>query len=103
MQQAQFRARNHAQVLIEDPPQPAERLEGLGLPPVAVQRDHQLAPSPLAQRTAGNQAFKPGDDLMVTAERQLRVEQVLARRLAQLLQPGRFRLGERAVGEFLQR
>ena len=103
MQQAQFGARNHAQVLIEDPAQLGERLESLGLPPVAVQRDYQLAPSPLAQRTAGHQALKPGDDLMVTAERQLRVEQVLARRLTHFLQPGRLRLGERAVGELLQR
>jgi len=66
VQVAQFGTRNHPQVLIEGPPQPAERLEGLGLPPVAVQRDHQLAPSPLTQRTAGHQALQPGDDLVVT-------------------------------------
>jgi len=103
VQQAQFRARNHPQVLVEAAAQSAERLEGLGLPPVAVQREHQLAPSPLPQRAAGHQALQPGDDLMMTAERQFRVDQVLARRLAQLLQSRRLGLGERAVGELLQR
>lgn len=103
MQVAQFGTRNHPQVLIEGPPQPVERLEGLGLPPVAIQRDHQLAPSPFTQRTTSHQTLQPGHDLVVTAKRQLRVEQILTCRFAQLLQSRRFRLGERAVSEFLQR
>jgi hypothetical protein len=103
MQQAQFRTRNHPQVLIEDPSQPVERLEGLDLPPVAVERDHQLAPPPLTRRTAGYQALQPGDDLVVTAKRQLRVEQILEHRFAQFLQPRCFRPGKRAVSELLQR
>jgi hypothetical protein len=39
----------------------------------------------------------------MVAERQLGVDQILARRLAQLLQARRFRLGERLVGELHQR
>ena len=65
MQKAQVGTRNNSQVLIKDPPQPVERVQGLGLPPVAVKRDHQLSPPPLAQRATGHQALKPGHDLVV--------------------------------------
>src|SRR6266496_4491282 len=86
MQKAQFSTRNNSQVLIKAPPQPVERVQGLGLPPVAVKRDHQLSPPPLTQRAPGHQALKPGHDLVVTAECKLRIEQILERRFAQLLQ-----------------
>jgi hypothetical protein len=103
MQKAQFGTWDNSQVLIKDPPQSAERVQGLGLPPVAVKRDHQLFPPPLAQRATGHQTLKPGHDLVVAAERKLRIEQILKRRFTQLLQPRRFRRGERTASELLQR
>jgi len=103
MKVTQLSARIDTQVLPEDLPQPAERVQGLRLPPVAVQRHHQLAPSPLTQRTTGHQGLKTAHHLMVAAQRELGIQQVLQRRLAQLLQPQRLRSRERAVGELSQR
>ena len=40
MKATQLSARIDTEVLPENLPYPAERVQGLGLPPVAVQRDH---------------------------------------------------------------
>ena len=49
-----------------------------GLPPIAIQREHQLRPQPLAQRAASGRPPQPGDDLGMPAEGQLGVEVDLA-------------------------
>ena len=103
MQVTQLSARIDPQILLKDPPQLAERAEGLRLPPVAVKRDHQLAPPPFTQRTTGHQGLKAAHHFVVAAQRELRIEQILQRRLAQLLKPQRFRSRERAAGELGQR
>ena len=77
MQATQFSARIDAQVPRQDLPQPPERVEGLRLPPVPVQREHQLAPPPLTQRAAGHQGLEAPDHLVMVTQRQFGVEQVL--------------------------
>ena len=85
MKATQLSARIDTQVLPEDLPHPAERVQGLGLPPVAVQRDHQLAPPPLTQRATSNEGLKTTHHLVVAAKRELGIEQILQRRLAQFV------------------
>ena len=103
MKATQLSARIDTQVLPEDLPHPAERVQGLGLPPVAVQRDHQLAPPPLTQRATSNEGLKTTHHLVVAAKRELGIEQILQRRLAQFVQPQRLRGRERPAGELSQR
>src|SRR5690348_11515025 len=81
------RARIDTQVLPEDLPYPAERVQGLGLPSVAVQRDHELAPPPLTQRATSDEGLKTTHHLVAAAKRELGIEQILQRRLAQFVQP----------------
>ena len=70
---------------------------------VAVQRDHQLAPPPLTQRATSNEGLKTTHHLVVAAKRELGIEQILQRRLAQFVQPQRLRGRERPAGELSQR
>lgn len=103
MKATQLSARIDTQVLPEDLPHPAERVQGPGLPPVAVQRDHQLAPPPLTQRAASDEGLETAHHLVMAAKRELGIEQILQRRLAQFVQPQRLRGRERPAGELSQR
>ena len=89
MKVTQLSARIDAQILRQNLPQPAERVEGLRLTPVPVQRQHQLAPPPLTQRAARHQGLEPADNLVVVTQRQFGIKQVLQRCLAQLPEPHR--------------
>ena len=102
MKITQLSAGIDTKVLAEDLPQPAERVQGLRLPPVAVQRHHQLTPPPLTQRATSHQRLKIAHHLVMAAQRELGIEQILQRRLAQLLKSRRLRGRERAVGELSQ-
>ena len=82
LQISQLRARNDPQVLLKDPPEPVECIQRLRLPPVAVERDHELAPPPFTQRATGHQSLQLAHDLVVAAQRELRIEQILQRRFA---------------------
>jgi len=98
----QLSARIDAQILRQNLPQPAERVEGLRLTPVPVQRQHQLAPPPLTQRAARHQGLEPADNLVVVTQRQFGIKQVLQRCLAQLPEPHRRRGRERTISELPQ-
>jgi hypothetical protein len=52
---------------------------------------------------AGHHGLQLSDQVVVAAQRQFGVGEVLARGLAQLLQAGGFRRGERLVRELCQR
>ena len=71
----------------------------LGLPPVAVQRKHELGPAPLPQRLRGHQRLAGRDRLVVPTERQHRRHPVLGRGLAHLVEPGGLGARERPVCE----
>ena len=116
------RRRREAVVLLED--RPFERLErrpgldadlvdqafpsrpvlgqGVGLAPRAVEREHQLRASPLAERLGIHESAQTGNQLLVIAERELGVGEVLERAAAKLLEPRRLVRREivvRHVGE----
>ena len=81
---------------VADPPVGGQRV---GLPPAPVQRQHQLAVQPLPHRMPGGQLLQLGGQRVMPAQRQVRVDPGLGRGQPQLLQPGRFRPGERVVGQ----
>ena len=54
-------------------------VERLGLASRAVEREHQLAAQPLAQRVLGDQRLELADQLSVAAERELGVDAPLER------------------------
>lgn len=95
----QVRARLDAELLHQ---YPAGRLVGrkrIGLPPAAVEGDHQLPMQPFPQRVRGGQRLKLADHLGMTAERQIGVDPVLEDTDAQLLQPRDLRLRERFIAQ----
>ena len=77
----------------------AIHLEGLGLTPRAIEREHELAAQPLAQRMLGHEGLELADEVVVAAEREVGVDPALERRDAKLLELEDRRLGERLVGE----
>ena len=58
MKITQLSAGIDTKVLAEDLPPRAERVQGLRLPPVAVQRHHQLTPPAVAQRAPATSASR---------------------------------------------
>ena len=54
----------------------------LGLPPAAIQRQHQLAVQPLPQRILGGQLFQLAGEGVVPAKRQISIDPRLQRRRA---------------------
>ena len=79
----------HAPAVGEDP-------QRLGVPPAAVQRDHQQPAHPLAQRMVRHQGGQVGHDLLVAAQREQDVGPFLGGGRAQLGQPHPLGLRERA-------
>jgi hypothetical protein len=98
VQLAQLRARVHAQLLGRSVREPLVRLERRRPPFRPVQREHQLRDEPFTERLRVGQRGQLGDDLVVMAHLQLRVELGLQDREAQL---GQLRRGHPAaeVGE----
>ena len=84
---AQRGARLDPELLDEHAARLLVRLERLGLPAAAVEREHQLAAEPLAERVLGDQRLELGDEVGVGAERELGVDQILQRRRRELLEP----------------
>jgi len=88
-------ARLDAELLEERRARGPVRAERFGLPAGAVQRDHELPAKLLAQGIAGDEIFDASDELGVPPELQLRADELLLRKQAQLLEPRCFREGER--------
>ena len=76
-----------------------EDAQRVGLPTGPVQREHQQAPQPLAQRMRRDELLELDDHALVTTERELEVEPLLDHREPQLGQPGDGRRRELLVGE----
>ena len=83
------------ELLDEHPPDVLVRLERLGLPAAAVQREHQLRAGPLPVRLGRDERLEVGDNVEVPPERELRVDELLPRRELQLLEPRDLRARER--------
>ena len=78
-------------------------LERVGLSSGAIQGEHELSAQALAQRVLLDEDLELGDDALVAAERELRLDAFLACGQAQLGEPPRFALDERVVREIGQR
>ena len=78
-------------------------LQRLGLPPAAIEREHELAAYALAHRVVAHERLELADHLRVAAERQVCVDALFERDQAQLVEPRDLLLGERLVGEVRQR
>ena len=100
---AQLRARLEPQLVAHLPSAVAVGLQRLGLPPAAVEREHELAAYALAQRVLAHERLELADHLRVAAERQVCVDALLDGDQAQLVEPRDLLLGERLVGEVRQR
>ena len=87
LERLERRRRLDPEALDERLPRRAVGLERLGLPARAVEREHQLAAEPLAQRVLGDERLELGDERGVPAEREVCVDPLLERREAQLLEP----------------
>ena len=100
------RARLDPELVDERAPRVLVHLERLGLPARPVEREHQLAAEPLAQRMLRDERLELADELGVAPELELGVDPLLERRQPQLLEPRDLRLRERLereVGERLAR
>jgi hypothetical protein len=85
-----------AQFLGEHPATLGEHAQRLGVPPAAVQRDHQQPAHPLAQRVVRHHRGQVGHHLLVPAERQQHVGALLGRRGTQFAEPDPLGLRKRA-------
>jgi hypothetical protein len=78
-------------------------LERVGLPAGPVQREHQLAPRPLAQWVLAHECLQLGDERTVVSELELRLEQLLASGGAKLFEARNLGLRERLERELGER
>src|SRR5262249_18557165 len=88
--------------LVEVGTRHAVRLERLGLPTGAVQREHQLPARPLTMRMLRDHCLELADQLRMTTEPEIRVDPLLDRAQSQRLQPAALDPRERLL-EFSQR
>ena len=77
---AEGRSRLEPELVPEQPSRPSERVERVRLAPGAVEREPELGAEPLVERMLGDQRLDLADELGVTAERELGVDQILVRR-----------------------
>ena len=78
-------------------------LERLRLAPASVEREHELAARALAKRVLADERLELADELGGATELELRLDPLLDRRQAKLLEPRRLVLGERLVREVGER
>jgi hypothetical protein len=95
----ELRPRLQPDIAIERGLKIAIALERLGLPPGAIQREHELAAQALASRVRDDQALELRDKGTVSSEREVGLEAILERTEAQLLEPVDLVAGEVLVGE----
>jgi hypothetical protein len=69
----------------------------------AVEREHELAAKALAQRVASDESLELGDQQIVPAEREIRIDAVLERREPAFLEPLDIDARERLEGEIRER
>ena len=87
LEPAELLARLEPELVPEPPPSAAVDVERLGLPPGAVEREHQLGPRPLAVRALLDERRELRDELLVAAEREPGLGALLARREPELGEP----------------
>ena len=100
LEPAKVRSGVDAQLVGEQRPCPLISAKGFTLPAGAVEGEHQLAPTPLAQRRVGDRGLELADDLRGATRREQRIGPILHQR-GMALDPARL-LGRSppAVGQF---
>jgi hypothetical protein len=103
LQLAEAVARLDSQLLDQPAPRVLVRLQGVRLTVAAVEGEHQLRAQVLAVGMLRDQRLQLSDDLGVLTELELGVDQLLERGEPQLVQACDLGLGERLVGEVVER
>ena len=103
LQPLQLRSRLEPEVVREPAPSVAVDLERLGLAPAAVEREHQLATEPLAERVLVDARLELGHDRAVPAEPEQRLDPSLDRLEAKLVEAMDLALGELGERELAER
>ena len=83
----QWFARLQAELLGKHVPPLAVNVERLGLPPRTVEREHQLAAQPLAERFLADERLQIRDDFGVAPQCQVGLDPLLERAEPHLLKP----------------
>ena len=97
LQFVQFRPWLQAKLLDKSLARRLVRLERVGLPPGAIQGEHQHHEQPLAQRMLSDELLELGDKLCAAAHHEFRFDPRLHRAQPQFLQPRASQLRERLV------
>ncbi len=100
LEPAKLRPGIDSQLIGEQRPCPLISAKGFTLPAGAVEGEHQLAPSPFAQRRLGHRRLELADDLRGAARREQRVGPILDERGVALDPPRLLRCSPPAVGQF---
>ena len=100
LEPAQVRSGIDPQFVGEQRPRPLIGAKGFTLPARAVEGEHQLAPSPFAQRRIGDRGLELADDLRGAAGREQRVGPVLHQRGMALDPPRLLGCSASAIGQF---
>ena len=103
LEPAQLRSRIEAEFLGQDVAAVLEDAQRVGLPPGAIQGDHELAPESFAQRVRGDERFELDDRFAHVAELEFELDPFLDGLEPQLGQAGDRRLRELLVGEVGER
>src|SRR5262249_50872290 len=103
VQVAEGGARLDAELVDEHPPRGGERLERFCLAPRAIEGEHQLAAQTFSQGGLREELFEHRDQLVMPAEREPRIDLVLARGDPQLLEATRRLLREGLVPDVRER
>ena len=96
-------ARLDPQLGEERAPCGAVGLERFGLPPRAIESQHKLPAQALTQRISRHERLELRHELVVVAERELRLDQIFLRPDVELVEPSNLFNRESLVGEVRQR
>ena len=99
----QRRPRLQAELLDQRPAPSLKRVQRVGLPAAAIQRQHQLTAQPLPEHVLGDHRLQLRHQLEMAAARQIGVDPILQRRQPQLLQTRDLALRQRLALQIGQR
>jgi hypothetical protein len=103
IQALQILARFKTKIVQQHPSRLAVDIERIGLPPAAIQSEHQLPQQPLAVRVAADEYLQFADHVAAVTEQQVGLDPVLHRGKARFLQARDLALSKRLVGQVGER
>ncbi len=100
---AELGARLQPQLVAHDSAEDAVRLEGVGLPPRAVEGEHELCAEPLVERMEAHERLELADGVGLASQREHRFEAGFERLQAEAFEAGDLGLREGLVREVRER